>query len=190
MNCRLLIVAATAALLTVPTRSGAETSNTKSIEGTVHALRPNELLDRSLPAVVDVYVDIDGAAYIRTDTLLNPRGYLGPADVPAFQAALTKALEWSEIARTNAAEVKKELGSWMRAGEADSEFGIELDFVAFNGGKNSGVWLTVKDFDNMFSNDKVYLDVSDVRAFQAICAKIPQTVADLKKEIQNRALFK
>ncbi len=185
----MLLACLFAVAMFAPSAAYAE-SNTKSIPGVAHGWRFNEFLDKPLPAEVSIYVDGNGNAYLRTDSIMTARGLLWRDEVAAFEAALTKAIEWSEVARTNSAEVEKDLGKWFKTAEFDQKHGVALTFRATANGTTSHVILTIIDFDNSFNSDSVVLEMKHVRELLSLVSAVPQTVSSLQSEIKNRQLFK
>ncbi len=158
---------------------------TKTVEGSTTGKVYNELLGRWIEKKITVYVDNKGNTYIMpSDTVLPVRGVLTPAERRKAIALLEKSLKWSDTARKNKLETTKKLGSFMKSFDYQ-EYGVSLTFFSANQGKQTSVILHLKDFDNMFAEEELYLDPKEVKGLIALLKRAPLTVKKLKKEAKK-----
>ena len=131
---------------------------------------------------ISVYIDDKGNTYIKGgEGLIFARGFLYDRERTKMIELLKKGLKWSAIAKKEKLEVAKKLGSFMKSGSFDEEYGVDLTFFAANKGQQTYVILYMVDFYNMFKTITFYLNSTQVKGLIKLLEKVPQILKELKE---------
>jgi hypothetical protein len=115
-----------------------------------------------------------------------------------LKKAVTKAIEWSGVARKNQADTSKSLGCFgpdeydlcEKNGSAFEENQIGLSFFAANGGKQTNIVISIVDRDNQFIKTTIYVDIPEMIKMLNIIDKIESEFQKARKTAKDQNLFK
>jgi len=115
-----------------------------------------------------------------------------------FKKAVTKAIEWSGIAKKNQADTSKSLGCFGRDsydlceknGSAFDENQMGLSFFAANGGKQTNLVVSIVDRDNQFIKTTICIDVPEMTKMLNVVEKIEVEFQKARKTSKDQKLFK
>jgi hypothetical protein len=111
--------------------------------------------------------------------------------------AVAKAIEWSQVAASNHADVTKGLGCFTShtsqlASCADGAFDkdqMSLSFFAAGGGRQTSLIITVIDRDNEFRKADLYLDIPQMKALLQVIDGIEPVLQQAKATAAKADLF-
>jgi len=176
----LTIIVASSAFAQTRTVEGA------AAEGRIH----NEMLKRWIPTKVEVYVDLEGYAYVHVrERVMSPRGLIPPDMQPSLINALEKSKEWAKKAKEDQVEISKELGRF-RTESKRHDTGVDLTFFSAQKGVQTDVIMLVLDFDNRFVKAEVYIATDKIDALIALLKKVPATQKELQDQKKKADEFK
>lgn len=164
--------------------------STKRIDGAASGKFYNDVWKKWVDKELYIYVSDDGDTYITGgDGLIKATSYVNEEERKKLVELLQKGVQWAEKAKTEQAEITKELGSFSKKQKYFSS-GIELTFFSANKGKQTDVIIDLKDFSNQFGKIKLYVSPDEVKKFIALLEKAPGTFQLLKEDEKKSEAFK
>lgn len=166
-------------------------ANTRIIPGVVIGRVMNDFTSQWATIGVTVFVDDDGAAYLRgmSESVLQVRGILEAGDSERFAKALKKGLKWSAIAKKEKMEVTKDLGIFLRSINTDAG-NVKLTFFSANQGLQTDIILSMSDFTSEYRKMEVYINTINVKVLLKLVERIPETVKSLREAKKKADLLK
>jgi len=172
---KLLILAAI--LIAAPTYG-----QTRTVDGNAQGKYFNDVWTSWSDYPIHVYVDLEANVYIRGgESLLKATGHISGKQLKQMIALLKKSAVWAEKAKDNQIEITKPLGSFLTETEYHKQ-GVDLKFFSADKGNQTDVILHIHDFDNMFTEIKLYLNEDQVQALLGLLQKVPETYRELKSQ--------
>ncbi|MBW1699653.1 MAG: hypothetical protein JRH18_17220 [Deltaproteobacteria bacterium] len=115
-----------------------------------------------------------------------------------LKKAITKAIEWSDVARKNKADASKSLGCFGRdkyglcekEGTAFDENQMGLSFFAANNGEQTNLIISLVDRDNQFIKTSIYIDLPEMKKLLNTVDKIESVLKKAHKTARDQKLFK
>lgn len=157
-------------------------------------------VDRNLSVWVGVDKYDNRHVLVKGDSTLSivtVRIYVSQED--DLKEAISKAIEWSNVAKENNAETTKGLGCYGILDEygvckdestAFQEGQMSLKFFSANNGQQTDLIVSLIDRSNQFYKTHIYLDEQQMRVLKDAIEKIPQTYEKAKSQAAKRDLFK
>ncbi|MBC2714852.1 MAG: hypothetical protein HF978_06020 [Desulfobacteraceae bacterium] len=120
------------------------------------------------------------------------------ARMDKLKGAVTKALEWSDVARKNQADTSKGLGCFGddeynlcgKDGSAYKENQMGLSFFAANSGKQTNLVINIVDRDNQFIKTSIYIDMIEMKKMLNVVDNIENEFEKARKTAKDQNLFK
>lgn len=116
-----------------------------------------------------------------------------------LEDAVSKAIEWSGVAKKNSADVRKRLGCFgvgdqgpycINEGRAIFKNQMGLEFISSNNGKFIRLHISIIDFENQFIKANILIDETGMRKLLANIKKIDATVKKALEASEKEELFK
>lgn len=115
-----------------------------------------------------------------------------------LERAVTKAIEWSEVAKKNQADTTKGLGCFgndlygicEKDGNAFEENQMGLSFFAANGGKQTNLVIDIIDDGNQFIKATIYIDLPQMKQLLGNIQSIETAMKQARETASKQNLFK
>ena len=171
----------------------------------VHGREYNDMLERWIDRDFSIWVGVgdDNNEYIffegetglskatvMVDNTTSVRGKL--------EKAVSKAIEWSGVAKKNKADTTKGLGCFgvdkyglcEKNSSAFDEGQMSLKFFSANSGSQTDLIVDIIDRDNQFYKASIYIGTSEMKKLLAAVKGIDAAFAKARKTAKDKALFK
>jgi len=190
MFARLKIVCMFTLILVISIIPSLVEADTLYVPGSTIGYYYNDVWNTYQKMPINVYVDDSGNVYIDGgDGLIHARGFLYANERQAFIKLLYKGLRWGEIAKNKHIETTKLLGSFMK-NDGQFPYGIKLYFISIQDGKDFGIVLKMKDFDNPFYKITLFLRPKEIPQLIKLLNVVPATVKKLKANEAKAKMLK
>jgi len=179
--------------------------NIYQVGNSVIAKEHNELLHRWIPRSFSVWVGVDQkkTEYLifKADTGLKEAVVsvrYTKATRDKLGRMLTKALEWTEVARKNEADTSKGLGCFgddpsglcAKDGNALDENQMGLSFFAASRGQQTDLIIDIIDRENQFIKVTIYFELLQMRQLLDVARGIESALKEAKQATSKQELFK
>lgn len=178
--------------------------NTYRVGAPIIGQEHNDVLNRWVNREFSVWVGAEGKSeylVFQATTSLKPATVLvdfKPATREKLRKAVSKAIEWSEVARKNHADATKGLdcfgddrnGLCAKDGQAYQENQLGMSFFAANGGQQTNLILNVIDRENQFTKAQIYLALPQMTQLLQVIDSIDASMRSARETAKKDALFK
>jgi len=155
--------------------------------GTVTGEYYNEFWDMTSEQQMKMYVDEHNIAFT-TDSAMPATFFTLDSSATTQEQLLNvakKGIEWASVAKQNGVDIKKDITEIK--GFKNSMF--TASFESMNGGQSSVIHVHIKDYENMFYNDKFYINTNHLPHMVSLLEQVPSLVEQAKQTTQNEAMF-
>ena len=185
--------------------STAHAFNIYRVGDVVHGREHNEMLNRWIERDFSIWVGVDERnneyIFFKGDTGLSTATVMvdnTKSIREKFTSAVSKAIEWSEVAKKNKADTTKGLGCFgvdkygicEKNSSAFDEGQMSLTFFSANSGNQTDLIVDIVDRDNQFYKASIYIETSEMKKLLSAAKGIEAAFVKARETAKNQDLFK
>ncbi len=185
--------------------STAQAFNIYRVGDVVHGREHNEMLNRWIERDFSIWVGVDERnneyIFFKGDTGLSTAVVMvdnTKSIREKFTSAVSKAIEWSGVAKKNKADTTKGLGCFgvdkygicEKNSSAFDEGQMSLKFFSANSGSQTDLIVDIVDRDNQFYKASIYIETSEMKKLLSAAKGIEAAFMKARETAKNQDLFK
>ncbi|MDY6973719.1 MAG: hypothetical protein SV775_15555 [Thermodesulfobacteriota bacterium] len=185
--------------------STAQAFNIYRVGDVVHGREHNEMLNRWIERDFSIWVGVDEGnneyIFFKGDTGLSTASVMvdnTKSTREKFTSAVSKAIEWSGVAKKNKADTTKGLGCFgvdkyglcEKNSSAFDEGQMSLKFFSANSGNQTDLIVDIIDRDNQFYKASIYIETSEMKKLLSAAKGIEAAFVKARETAKNQDLFK
>lgn len=141
------------------------------------------------------FLFFEGETGLKAATVMIPYNKQVQANL---EKILDKSLKWADVAKVNNADTEKPLACFGRDeynlcakhGSSYKSNQLAFRFYAANGGQQTDLIVDIKDRDNEFYAEKIYLGYQAIVHFKKVVGRIPESLKKAHETGAKQDLFK